>query len=147
MNIRLRAAVVCHIGNAFFRAHGSYEQESAPSTRSELFAEMMSNVHMRERVKTQEGRHLVAVISKESAGTAGACIGDNESDVQIVSGGSQLPDEVLPREIKNDNSILYAITLVKFNACFLKQVFPPRNKDKVDSRSCDLPREFLADTR
>jgi hypothetical protein len=44
-----------------------------------------------------------------------------------------LPDEILPRDIKHDDSMLHTVTLAKFNAYFLKQVLPPRNEDNIDS--------------
>jgi hypothetical protein len=52
--------------------------------------------------------------------------------------------KILPKDIKHDDSMLHAVTLAKFNAHFLKQVLPPRNKDNVDPRRCDLPSKFLA---
>src|SRR6202043_3021484 len=116
----------------FIRAHSSHEQESAASTRGEFFAEMMGDIHMRERVKPQKRRHLVPVVSKESAGISGACIGDDKADVEIVSGGGELPDEILAGEIKHDDSMLHAVALAKFSACLLKQILPARNKDNVD---------------
>ena len=54
-------------------------------------------------------------------------------NVEIVSGGGELPNEILPRDIEHDDSMLHTVTLAKFNACFLKQVLPPRNEDNVDS--------------
>src|ERR1700722_9602384 len=131
MNIRLRAAVVRQIGNAFIRTHGSHEQESAASARGEFFAEMMGDIHMRERVKPQKRCHPVPVVSKESAGISGACIRDDKADVEIVGGEGELPDEILAGEIKRDDSMLYAVTLAKFSACLLKQILPSRNKDNV----------------
>jgi hypothetical protein len=64
---------------------------------------------------------------QELAGISGAGIGDDKADVEIVSGGGESPDEILPRDIKHDNSMLHPETLAKFNAYFLKQVLPPRN--------------------
>ena len=57
----------------------------------------------------------------------------DKANVEIVSGGGELPDEILPRDIKHDDSMLHRVTLTKFNAYFLKQVLPPRNEDNVDS--------------
>jgi hypothetical protein len=64
---------------------------------------------------------------EELAGISGARIGDDKADVEIVSGGGESPDEILPSYIKHDNSMLHPETLAKFNAYFLKQVLPPRN--------------------
>ena len=50
-----------------------------------------------------------------------------------VSGGGELPNEILPGDIKHDDSMLHAVTLAKFSAYFLKQGLPPRNEDNVDS--------------
>jgi hypothetical protein len=63
---------------------------------------------------------------------SGAGIGDYKADVEIVSGGES-PDEILPRDIKHDDSMLHTVTLAKFNAYFLKQVLPPRHEDNIDS--------------
>src|SRR5271163_1031559 len=70
---------------------------------------------------------------QELAGISGAGIGDDKADVEIVSGGGELPDEILPGDIKHDDSMLHTATLAKFNAYFLKQVLPPRHEDNIDS--------------
>jgi len=36
----------------------------------------------------------------------------------------RVADEILPRDIKHDDSMLHTVTLAKFNAYFLKQVLP-----------------------
>ena len=51
---------------------------------------------------------------------------------EFVSGGGESPDEILPGDIKHDDSMLHTVALAKFNAYFLKQALPPRNKDNVD---------------
>ena len=60
-------------------------------------------------------------------------LGDDKADVEIGSGSRELPDEILPIDIKHNDSMLRTVTLAKFNACFLKQTLPPRNEDNVDS--------------
>src|SRR6202049_3553964 len=72
---------------------------------------------------------------QELAGISGAGIGDDKADVEIVSGGGELPDEILPGDIKHDDSMLHTVTLAKFNAYFLKQVLPPRHEDNIDSEA------------
>src|SRR5260370_21240248 len=62
----------------------------------------------------------------------------------MAGGEGESQDETLRRGIKHDDSMLHTVTLDKFRAYFLQQVPPPRNEDNVDSRSCDLPRKFLA---
>src|SRR6202030_1406377 len=52
---------------------------------------------------------------------SGAGIGDNKADVKIVSGGGELPDEILPGDIKHDDSMLHTVTLAKFNATSLSK--------------------------
>src|ERR1700682_2191051 len=99
---------------------------------------------MRHGVESQGLLEQLSIELQELAGISGAGIGDDKADVEIVSGGGELPDEILPRDIKHDDSMLHTVTLAKFNAYFLQQVLPPRNEDSVDSRSCDLPRKFLA---
>jgi hypothetical protein len=63
----------------------------------------------------------------------GTDIGEDKADVEIVSGGGELLDEILPGDIKHDDSMLHTVTLAKFNAYFLKQVLPPRHEDSIDS--------------
>src|SRR5580692_1403702 len=99
---------------------------------------------MRHGVESQGVLEQLSIELQKLAGISGAGIGDDEADVEIVSGGGELPDKILPGDIKHDDSMLHTVTLAKFNAYFLKQVLPPRNEDDVDSRSCDLPRKFLA---
>jgi hypothetical protein len=75
---------------------------------------------------------------------SGAGIGDDKADVEIVSGGGELPDEILPREIKHDDSMLHTITFADFGSGFLKKCLSPRHKHNIDSRSRKLPGEFPA---
>jgi hypothetical protein len=88
---------------------------------------------MRHGVKSQGLYEQLPIEFQELAGISGAGIGDDKADVEIVSGGSELPDEILPGDIKHHDSMLYAVTLAKFNAYFLKQVLPPRHEDNIDS--------------
>ena len=79
------------------------------------------------------GSEQLSIKLQELAGISGAGIGDDKADVEIVSGGGELPDEILAGDIKHDDSMLHTVTLAKFNAYFLKQVLPSRNEDNVDS--------------
>ena len=88
---------------------------------------------MRDRIKPQGLAKQLPIMLQELTGISGAGIGDDKADVEVVSDGGELPNEILPRDIKHDDSMLHTITLAKFNACFLKQALPPRNKDNVDS--------------
>src|ERR1700674_347502 len=99
---------------------------------------------MRHGVESQGLLEQLSIELQELAGISAARIGDDKADVEIVSGGGELPDEILPGDIKHDDSMLHTVTLAKFNAYFLKQVLPPRHEDNIDSRSCDLLRKFLA---
>jgi len=40
----------------------------------------------------------------------------------------ELPDEILPRDIKHDDSILHTITLLKFKRLLLKQALRRRQR-------------------
>src|SRR5882724_12159683 len=99
---------------------------------------------MRHGVESQGLLEQLSIKLQELAGISGAGIGDDKADVEIVSGGGESPDEILPRDIKHDDSMLHTVTLAKFDAYFLKQVLPPRHEDNIDSGSCDLLRKFLA---
>ncbi len=88
---------------------------------------------MRDRIKPQGLVKQLPTMLQELAGISGAGIGDDKTDVEIVSDGGELPDEILPRDIRRDDSMLHTITPAKVNACFLKQALPPRNEDHVDS--------------
>src|SRR6266446_6001343 len=125
--IRLRGSVIRHTGNAVFRTHCPREVQAAPPPLGEFRAEMVGNVQMRHRTEPQSRLKQLAIKLQELAGISGAGIGDDKADVEIGSGGGELPDEILPRDIKHDNSMLHPEMLAKFNAYFLKQVLPPRN--------------------
>ena len=88
---------------------------------------MVGDVQMSHRTKSQGLPEQLPIMLQEFAGISVAGIGDDKADVEIVSGGGESPDEILPRDIKHDNSMLHRETLAKFNAYFLKQVLPPRN--------------------
>src|ERR1700732_3598776 len=130
---RLRASVIPHTGNAVFRTHCPREDQAAPSPLGECRAEMVGDVQMRHRTEPQICLKQLPIKLQELAGISGTRIGDDKADVEIVSGGGELPDEILPRDIKHDDSMLHTVTLAKFNAYLLKQVLPPRNEDDVDS--------------
>jgi hypothetical protein len=131
--IRLRGSVIRHTGNAVFRTHCPREHDSAPASLGEFRAEMVGDVQMRHRTEPQSRLKRLPILLQELAGISGAGIGDDKADVEIVSGGGESPDEILPRDIKHNDSMLHSVTLAKFNAYFLKQVLPPRNEDNVDS--------------
>src|SRR6266403_5558243 len=99
---------------------------------------------MRHGVESQGRLMQLPIKLQELAGISGAGIGDDKADVEIVSGGGESPDEILPRDIKHDDSMLHTVTLAKFTAYLLMQFLPPRNEDNIDSGSCDWPRKFLA---
>src|SRR5260370_10662153 len=99
---------------------------------------------MRHGVEPQSRLKQLPIKLQELAGISGAGIGDDRADVEIVSGAGESPDEILPRDIKHDDSMLHPVTLAELNAYFIKQVLPPRHEDNIDSRSCDLLRKFLA---
>src|SRR5438105_9040695 len=125
-----------------FRTHCPREDQAAPPPLGEFRAEMVGDVQMRHRTEPQSRLKQLAIKLQELAGISGAGIGDDKADVEIGSGGGELPDEILPRDIKHDDSMLHPVTLAKFSARLLKQILPPRNKDNVDSRGRDLPREL-----
>jgi hypothetical protein len=94
---------------------------------------MVGNVQMRHRTDSQSRVMQLPIKLQELAGISGAGIGDDKANIEIISGGGELPDEILPRDIKHDDSMLHTVTLAKFHACFLKQVLPPRHEDYIDS--------------
>src|ERR1700716_1235520 len=115
MYIRLRGSVIRHTGNAVFRTHCPHEDDSAPAPLGEFRAEMVSNIQMGHRVEPQRLLKQLPIKLQELAGISGARIGDDKADVEIVSGRGELPDEILPRDIKHDDSMLHTVMLAKFN--------------------------------
>src|SRR5260370_3356433 len=99
---------------------------------------------MRHGVESQGLLEQLSIQLQELAGISGAGIGDDKADVEIVSGGGELPDEILPGDIKHDDSMLHTVTLAKINAYFLNQILPPRNNGHVYSLTCDLPLQLLS---
>src|ERR1700687_2745751 len=149
--IRLRASVIRHTGNAVFRTHCPHEDQAAPPTLGEFRAEMVGDVQMRHRIEPQSRLKQLPIKLQELAGISGAGIGDDKADVEIVSSGGESPDEILPRDIKHDDSMLHTVTLAKFNAYFLKQVLPPRSRanslpipDEAPVTSAQGPNLFLS---
>ena len=88
---------------------------------------------MRHGVESQGLLERLSIKLQELAGISGAGIGDDKANVEIVSGGGESPDEILPRDIKHDNSMLHTVTLAELNAYFVKQVLPPHHEDNIDS--------------
>jgi hypothetical protein len=112
--IRLRASVIRHTGNAVFRTHCPHEDQAAPPPLGERL-------------------NALSIKLQELAGISGAGIGDDKSDVEIVSGGGESPDEIFPRDIKHDDSMPHTVTLAELNAYFIKQFLPPRHEDNIGS--------------
>src|SRR5258706_9772809 len=131
--IRLRGSVIRHTGNAGFRTHCPREHQAAPPPLDEFRAEVVGDVQMRHRTDPQGRLMQLPIKLQEVAGISGAGIGDDKADVEIVSGAGECPHQVLPTNIKHDDSMVHTVTLAKFNAYFLKQVLPPRNEDHADS--------------
>ena len=88
---------------------------------------------MRHSVEPQSRLKQLPIKLQELAGISGAGVGDDKADVEIVSGGGESPDEILPRDIKHDDSMLHTVTLAELNAYFIKQVLPPGHEDNIDS--------------
>src|SRR5271169_5174194 len=76
---------------------------------------------MRHGVESQGLLEQLSIKLQELAGISGAGIGDDKADVEIVSGGGESPDEILPRDIKHDDSMLHTVTLAELNAYFVIQ--------------------------
>jgi len=79
------------------------------------------DVQMSHRTEPQSRLKQLPILLQELTGISGARIGDDKADVEIVSGGGELPDEILPREIKRDDSMLHTVALAKFSAYFLSE--------------------------
>src|SRR5260370_3518702 len=125
--IRLRGSVIRHTGNAVFRTHCPREDQAAPPPLGEFRAEMVGDVEMRHRTEPQIRLKQLPIKLQELAGFSGAGIGDDKADVEIVRGGGEAPDEILPRDIKHHNSMLNPETMAELNASYLRKVLPPRN--------------------
>src|SRR5258708_13392011 len=82
--IRLRGSVIRHIGNAVFRTHCSHEDDSAPASLGEFRAEMVGDVQMRHRIEPQSRLKQLPIELQELARIAGAGIGDDKPDLDIV---------------------------------------------------------------
>jgi hypothetical protein len=94
---------------------------------------MVGDVQVRHRTKSHGLTKMLPILLQEFTRISGTGIGDDKADVETVSGGGKLLDEILPRDIKYDDSMLHTVTVAKFNAYFLKQGLPPRNEDNIDS--------------
>src|SRR5258707_5075380 len=108
--IRLRGSVIRHTGNAVFRTHCPREDQAAPPPLGEFCAEMVSDVQMSHRTKSHGLPEQLPIMLEELAGISGAGIGDDKADVEIISGGGELLDEILPGEIKHDDLMLHTVT-------------------------------------
>src|SRR6202022_624387 len=104
--IRLRASVIRHTGNDVFRTHCPHEDQAAPPPLGEPPPAVMGDVLMRHGVESQGLLEQLSIELQELAGFPGAGMGDDKADVEIVSGGGELPDEILPGDIKHDDSML-----------------------------------------
>jgi len=81
-------------------------EHQAARPRLASFRRSGGDVQMRHRTDPQ-GRLMQLAISFKNSPISGAGIGDDKADVEIVSGGGELPDEILPRDIKHDDSMLH----------------------------------------
>jgi len=75
---------------------------------------MVGDVQMRHRTEPQSRLKQLQISFKNSPWNFPVPALRRQADVEIVSGGGELPDEILPRDIKHDDSILHTITLAKF---------------------------------
>src|SRR5258708_30101436 len=98
--LRLRGSVMPHTGNAVFPTHCPCEDQAATPPLGEFRAEMVGDVQMRHRTEPQSRLKQLPIKLQELAGISGAGIGDDKADVEIISGGGELPDGILPTDTK-----------------------------------------------
>src|SRR5882724_5300832 len=106
VDIRLRSSVIRHNGNAVFRTHGPREDDSAPAPLAELLAEMVGDVQMSHRTKSQGLPEQLPIMLQELAGISGAGIGDDKADVEITRGIDKGWEEVRLRKVERDDTVL-----------------------------------------
>src|SRR5438132_12915858 len=107
--MRLRGSVSRHTRNAAFRTHRPREDQAAPPPLGEFRAKVVGDVQMCHRTHPQGRLMQLPTKLQELAGISGAGIGDDKADIEIVSGGGELPDEILPRDIQHDDSMLHTV--------------------------------------
>src|SRR5258707_8468558 len=82
--IRLRGSVIRHTGNAILRTHGPREDDSAAAPLAEFLTEMVGDVQMSHRTKSQGLLKQLPIKLQELARISGAGIRDDKPDVDIV---------------------------------------------------------------
>src|SRR5579864_6579013 len=97
---------------------------------------------MGKRAQAQRDGELFAILVDKPSWIAGACVGDNETDVQVASRVGQTGEEPLVREIGNDDAMLHPEIPREFGAECVEQGSPAGNQHNVDVGGSDLACEF-----
>jgi hypothetical protein len=133
VDIRLRSSVIRHNGNAVFRTHGPREDDSAPAPLAELLAEMVGDVQMSHRTKSQGLPKQLPIMLQELAGISGAGIGDDKADVEITRGIDKGWEEVRLRKVERDDTVLDTRRPGAFSANIPQQGLSPADQSYMNS--------------
>jgi hypothetical protein len=133
VDIRLRSSVVRHNGNAVFRTHCPREDDSAPPPLAEFLTEMVGDVQMSHRTKSQGLPKQLPILLQELARIPGAGIGDDKADVEITRGIDKRREEVRFRKVERDDPVLDTRHPGAFSANIPQQGLSPADQSDVYS--------------
>jgi hypothetical protein len=131
--IRLRASVIRHTGNAVFRTHCPHEDDSAPASLGEFLTEMVGDIQMRHRTKSQSLLKQLSIELQELAGISGAGIGDDKADVEITRGICKHREEVRFGKVERDDTVLDTRRPGAFSANRPQQRLSPADQSDMNS--------------
>ena len=131
--IRLRASVIRHTGNAVFRTHCPHEDDSAPASLGEFLTEMVGDIQMSHRTKSQGLLKQLPIKLQELAGISGAGIGDDKADVEITRGICKHREEVRFGKVERDDTVLDTRRLGAFSSNRPQQRLSPADQSDMNS--------------
>src|SRR5260370_8208560 len=100
---------------------------------------------MRHGVESQGLPEQLPIRLQKRAGISGAGIGDDKPDVEIARSVGEHRQEVGLGKVERDDTVLDTRRPGAFSANRPQQGLSPADQSYMNSRSCDLPRKFLAD--
>src|ERR1700730_6203169 len=100
---------------------------------------------MRHGVQSQALPEQLPILLQERAGISGAGVGDDKADVEVMCGIDKRREEVGFGKVERDDAVLGARRPRAFSANTSQQGLSPADQSDMNSRSCNLPRKFLAD--
>ena len=121
-------------GSALPGTHARHEQEAAPAAIGQPLAEVVGEIEMRECVESQHAVEAFAVVLEHvlEEPQRSACIGNNQTHVEVGSCLLECFQKPLVRQVEADSPVLDPEFVREVLTETLERLEPPRDQDQIE---------------